>query len=162
MQRAIWLLLVFVLRIAHAASAAEPDPVEGLKVFAACVDCHSLSPGENIVGPTLAGLWRRKAGGLESFTGYSSALKSSGILWDDRTLDAWLADPQTVAPGSHAGVAGVSDPPARADLIAFLREVTAPRDLPPLPAMESREHHHAPGASGMEGMGGMEASEPSP
>jgi hypothetical protein len=44
--------------------------------------------------PSLAELWNRKAAGLSSFSRYSPALKSSGIIWDDKTLDEWLKDPQ--------------------------------------------------------------------
>jgi cytochrome c len=51
-----------------------------------------------MTGPSLANLWGRKAGGLSSFDRYSDALKSSGIIWDDRALDGWLTDPQRMVP----------------------------------------------------------------
>lgn len=51
-----------------------------------------------MTGPSLSGVWNRKAGSLASFPRYSSALKSSGIVWNDKTLDAWIKDPQHLIP----------------------------------------------------------------
>jgi cytochrome c len=79
-----------------------------------------------MTGPSLAGLWHRKAGSLASFTRYSPALKASGISWDDATLDAWLADPQRLVPGNTMPFAGIEDAGQRHDLIAFLKDVTQP------------------------------------
>ena len=69
------------------ALAEQGDAARGQRDFRACAPCHSLEPGRNMTGPTLADLWRRKAGSLPSFDRYSDALKSSGIIWDDRALD---------------------------------------------------------------------------
>lgn len=41
-------------------------------------------------------LWGRKAGSLPSFERYSEALRSSGIVWDERSLDGWLTDDRMV------------------------------------------------------------------
>jgi cytochrome c len=108
----------------HAALAAEGDPGRGQRVFGACAACHSLEPDRNMTGPSLAGLWNRKAGSLASFPRYSPALKSSNHVWDDKTLDAWLADPQHVAPGNTMTFQGIKDPQQRADLLAFLKSAT--------------------------------------
>lgn len=35
----------------------------------------------------LIDLWGRRAGSLPSFERYSEALRSSGIVWDERSLD---------------------------------------------------------------------------
>lgn len=86
--------------------------------------CHFLQPGQNMTGPSLAGLWNRKAGSVASFTRYSAALKSSNIVWNDATLDAWLTDPQHVVPGNDMTFAGIKDARQRADVLAFLREAT--------------------------------------
>src|SRR5438034_4511675 len=76
------------------AAALDGDPARGQRVFNACAACHSLEPNRNMSGPSLAELWNRKAGALASFPRYSPELKSSGVVWDDRTLDAWINDPQ--------------------------------------------------------------------
>ncbi len=105
---------------------AEGDPSRGQRDFRACAPCHSLQTDRNMTGPSLAGLWGRKAGSLPSFERYSDALKSSGIIWDDRTLDGWLADPQAMVPGNDMPFEGIKDSHARADLLAFLKEAAKP------------------------------------
>jgi len=82
------------------AMAAPTNPAQGERMFGACAACHSLEPDRNMTGPSLAELWNRKAGTLASFHRYSQALKSSGIVWNDKTLDEWLADPQHLVPGN--------------------------------------------------------------
>jgi cytochrome c2 len=78
--------------------AQSGDVSRGQRNFRVCAPCHSLEPDRNMTGPSLANLWERKSGGLSSFERYSDALKSSGIIWDDRTLDGWLTDPQRMVP----------------------------------------------------------------
>ena len=63
---------------------------QGQRAFGACAACHSLQPDQNMTGPSLAGLWNRKAGSMASFSRYSSALKSANIVWNDKTLDDWI------------------------------------------------------------------------
>jgi cytochrome c len=77
-----------------------------------------------MTGPSLADLWNRKAGTLQSFSRYSPALKSADIVWNDKTLDEWINDPQHVVPGNHMTFDGIKDARQRADLLAFLKEAT--------------------------------------
>ena len=107
--------------LAAAPALAAGDSARGARAFGACAACHSLEPGRHQTGPSLAGVWGRKAGALESFPRYSAALKRSGIVWNERTLDAWLANPQKNVPGNYMLFRGISDERARADLAAFLR-----------------------------------------
>ena len=88
-----------LLALAAQASAAEGNPARGQRVFGACAACHSLQPDQNMTGPSLADVWNRKAGSLASFSRYSPALKSANIVWNDKTLDEWINDPQHVVPG---------------------------------------------------------------
>jgi len=104
---------------------AAGDAEAGARVFANCAACHSLVPGRQMTGPSLAELWGRKAGGLADFPRYSPALKSSGLVWGDTTLDEWLADPRKTVPGNRMTFAGIKESKARADLIAFLAGATA-------------------------------------
>src|SRR4051794_39972390 len=97
-----------------AASAAEPgDPGRGRQVFRACAACHALAPDRNMTGPSLAGLWGRKAGSLPSFTRCSPALKGADVAWTDQTLDPWLADPAHFIPGNRMTFPGIKDARAR-------------------------------------------------
>lgn len=110
--------------IASQSFAAEGNLARGQRVFGACAACHSLQPDQNMTGPSLADVWNRKAGGLESFSRYSLALKSANIVWNDKTLDEWINDPQHVIPGNQMTFAGIKDARQRADLLAFLKEAT--------------------------------------
>jgi cytochrome c len=107
--------------------AAEGNSTRGQRVFNACAACHSLQPDQNMTGPSLAGLWNRKAGSVASFSRYSPALKSANIVWSDKTLDDWITDPQHLVPGNQMTFPGVKDARQRADLLAFLKEATQPR-----------------------------------
>ncbi|HLZ05195.1 MAG TPA: cytochrome c family protein [Bradyrhizobium sp.] len=113
-----------IVVLASPALAENGNPMRGQKDFQACAPCHSLEPDRNMTGPSLGNIWGRKAGSLQSFERYSDALRSSGIIWDDRSLDAWLADPQQMVPGNEMPFQGIKDAGVRADLLAFLKEAT--------------------------------------
>jgi cytochrome c len=123
MPRYALLQLLAVAGVIGAARAQPPssDVQEGAQLFRACAACHSLTPDRNMTGPSLAGLWGRKAGSLKSFERYSPALQASHIVWDAKTLDAWLKAPSRFIPGNSMTFAGVADARKRAELIAFLR-----------------------------------------
>src|SRR5213593_3085130 len=118
-------IVATVLAVGASASLALAqggDPARGERAFGTCAACHSLEPNRNMTGPSLAEVWNRKAGGLPSFSRYSAALKSSGVTWDDKTLDNWLEDPQHFIPGNTMTFPGLKDARQRADLLAFLME----------------------------------------
>jgi nitrite reductase (NO-forming) len=81
--------------------------------------CHSLEPGKNILGPSLAGIVGRKAGAEPSYS-YSAAMKQENIVWDANTLDRYLADPQKMIPGNKMPFPGLKTEQDRADVIAYL------------------------------------------
>jgi cytochrome c len=120
------------------------DASRGQQDFRACAPCHSLEPDRNMTGPSLANLWGRKAGSLPSFDRYSDALKSSGIIWDDRALDGWLTGPERMVPENDMPFEGIKDGRVRADVLAFLKEATKP-GAPQQTAQQG----------GMKGPGGM-------
>jgi cytochrome c len=123
------------LLIAAVPSWSQTDgETRGERLFRVCAACHSLEPNRNMTGPSLSEIWNRKAGSLQSFERYSSALKSSGIIWDDTTLDAWTADPQHFIPGNTMTFPGIRDAGQRSDLLAFLKEATQPGRSPPATA----------------------------
>src|SRR6266567_8200097 len=126
------------------ALAQNGDASRGQQDFRACAPCHSLEPDRNMTGPSLANLWGRKAGGLPSFERYSEALKASGIIWDDRSLDGWLTDPDRMVPDNEMPFNGIKDTRVRADLLAFLKDAT-----------KSGAPQQTAQQGGMKGMGGM-------
>ena len=104
------------------AARAEGDAARGEKRFEECASCHMIESGANDVGPTLLGVFGRKAGEVPDFR-YSPALKRSGITWTPQTLDTFIADPQKEVPGNRMPYAGMPDAQDREDLIAYLQKV---------------------------------------
>ena len=113
-----------LLLVALSVSAAG-DPEKGAKAYRVCAGCHSLEPGRQSAGPSLARIFGRKAGTVDGFTRYSKALKESGVVWNEKTLDAWIEKPDALIPGNFMPFPGIPDPEARADLVAFLKSVGA-------------------------------------
>jgi len=114
--------LALTAALAGSASAAG-DPVKGKADFARCTGCHVLT-GPAFAGPALAGVYGRRAGSAPGYD-YSKALASSGLTWNDETLDAFLDAPSKVVPGA-AMFASVPDAQDRADLIAYLKTLGPP------------------------------------
>lgn len=106
-------------------AVAAADAARGAKVFGACAACHALEPGRHLSGPSLAKIYGREAGTVEGFMRYSKALKNSDIVWNDKTLDAWLKDPQALVPDNLMAFPGIRDANARTDLVAFLKQAGA-------------------------------------
>jgi cytochrome c len=102
---------------------ADGDAARGEAKFQDCAACHKLEAGANNVGPSLHGVFTRKAGELAGFR-YSPAIKRSGITWTPETLDKFVTDPQAVVPGNRMPYAGMASASDRADLIAYLQNAT--------------------------------------
>jgi len=95
------------------------DPIEGKQVFEKrCTGCHSLEHDRE--GPRLQGVFGRRSGEVPGFP-YSDALKKAHVLWDEKSLDQWLTDPDTLVPGNNMGF-HVAKPDERRDLIRFLQQ----------------------------------------
>jgi cytochrome c2 len=123
-RRAKWLIAILPTLLIGAAYAQEKgDAARGEQRFKECAACHSVEPGVNNVGPSLAGLFGRKAGSAPDFR-YSPAMRKSGITWTPQELDAFIADPQQRVPANRMPYAGLTDAAARADLIAYLGKAT--------------------------------------
>jgi cytochrome c len=98
---------------------ADGDAARGEIRFQDCAACHKLDAGANNVGPSLHGIFARKAGELADFR-YSPAMKRSGIVWTPETLDQFITDPQAMVPANRMPFAGIANAGDRADLIAYL------------------------------------------
>ncbi|HEY8127845.1 MAG TPA: cytochrome C, partial [Hyphomicrobium sp.] len=90
-----------------------------------CRECHEFDRGDNRLGPTLYGVVGRKAGTVPGFA-YSASLKSSGITWDEKMLDQFIANPDALIPGNNMGAifSGLEDAGERAKIIDFLKQDT--------------------------------------
>lgn len=124
------------------AAPAGPEPIEALLASAdvargeqiakrQCGACHTFTDGgRNGVGPNLYNIVGSPHGHIDGFS-YSNALKGKEGPWNYDELNHWLFKPNTYAPGTRMAYAGLSNTQQRADLIAFLRSLSAdPKPLP--------------------------------
>jgi cytochrome c len=87
----------------------------------ACRTCHTMKEGDNRLGPNLHGLIGRKSGSVPGYA-YSESMKNAGIIWDDTTLNRFIADPEAVVRGNKMKpYGGVASPEERATIIAHLK-----------------------------------------
>ena len=120
--------LALALTLAAGACLAQDAPPQGdagrgkALYGARCGSCHVLN-GPSFAGPSLIGVYGRKAGTSADFKA-NPGLAGTGITWDDPSLDAFLAAPSKVAPGTAMFVS-VPSAQERADLIAFLKTLQA-------------------------------------
>ena len=116
----VLLALVVTTALAHIAGA---DPQRGERVFQRCYACHSVVAGEDkLPGPNLRGVIGRRAGTLPSFR-FSLAMTQAGargLVWTRGRLDAFLADPLALVPGTEMAMPGLPDANDRRDVIDFL------------------------------------------
>lgn len=112
----LWLMILATAAPSVAlGQAASPD---GAAVFRQrCAGCHRLTPAAG-VGPSLAGVVGRQAGTRPGYV-YSAALKASGLIWRDATLDAYLAAPARAVPGTKM-MLGLPDAAQRRAVIRYL------------------------------------------
>jgi cytochrome c len=104
--------------------AVAQDAEEGEKVFKKCQACHVIKDEQNRVGPHLVGIVGRKAGSVEGFK-YSESMVAKGqegLVWDETTIDAYLADPKGYIPKNKMAFAGLKKPEERAAVIAYLKQ----------------------------------------
>lgn len=93
------------------------EPAKGEEVFNKCKICHVLDEPTNRMGPYLVGIIGRQAGTAEGFK-YSDAMKESGVVWNDETLAAYLADPRAYIPGNRMFFPGLKQEEEIRDLLA--------------------------------------------
>jgi len=87
-----------------------------------CRTCHSAKEGDNRLGPSLSGIVGAKAGTQQGYPNYSQAMKTSGVTWDEGTLDKFIANPESVVPNNNMKpFGGVPDPAVRKKIIEALR-----------------------------------------
>ena len=99
--------------------------LRGRRVAAPCWVCHDLAGTVKKVGPSLLGLYGRNSGLAPGYRG-SPEMISASIVWDDRSLGAFLMSPAGFVPGNRMVSPGIQDPVALADLLFYLQHVTRP------------------------------------
>jgi cytochrome c len=118
-------VFVALLAVAGAGEVRAQDAAAGEKVFGVCKACHQVGEtAKNAVGPSLNGLFGRKAGTVPGYN-YTAANKESGITWDEATFREYIKDPKAKIPGTKMIYAGLKDEQRTNDLIAYLKQFDA-------------------------------------
>ena len=88
--------------------------------YSQCAACHAVVKGApHGLGPNLWGIAGTKAGAIADYE-FSPALKASGLVWDEATLDKWLENPRALVPGTKMSFAGMPDAAKRKELVTWL------------------------------------------
>jgi cytochrome c len=103
------------------AAHAQGDSGKGHAIFhEKCSVCHLAgASGPKLLGAPLFGVVGRGAGTVPGYA-YSPAMKASGLVWTNETLEHYLADPAKVVPGTHMTFAGLKNDAAIDDVVAYL------------------------------------------
>ena len=107
-------------------SANAADLKKGKKVFNKCKACHTLVENKHRIGPSLHGIYGRKAGMATKYR-FSRAMKKAGndgLVWDDKSLAKYLTKPRSFIKGTKMAFAGIKKPKDMANLLAFLKEAS--------------------------------------
>ncbi len=123
MKKAVLIALAMTFCTSLAQAQAVGDAAKGEQIYKKCLVCHVIADKANKVGPSLLGIVDQKAGAAEGFK-YSEAFKTyaaTGVVWVDKTLDAWLTNPKAVVKGTKMVFVGMKNEQERADVIAYLK-----------------------------------------
>jgi cytochrome c len=93
-----------------------------------CRTCHSIKEGDNRLGPSLANVFGKKAGTASGYPNYSQGLTSSGVVWDESTLDKFIESPDSVVPNNNMKpYTGLTDAAVRKQIVAYLKSKSKPK-----------------------------------
>jgi len=117
----------------------KPDDPGQMAYNNACRTCHTIREGDNRLAPNLYGILGRKAGTTPGYYGYSSSMQNVNIVWDEKNLDEFMANPEAVVPGNNMKpYAGLASADARAKIVDFLKACGLCGPSCPAPRMCSR------------------------
>ena len=113
-----------VASVASGVESTPSDAGQGKVAFNACKACHSVVAGEHKIGPSLHGLFGRRAGSMPDFLRYSEAMQEADIVWTEETVRAYLKAPSTYIAGTSMPFTGIKSDAQLDDLIRFLKQHT--------------------------------------
>jgi cytochrome c len=83
-----------------------------------CAACHA-NDHSNRAGPGLADVIGRTAGNVSALH-FSHTIRRSKIVWDEETIEVYIAEPQKVVPENIMPYAIMTNDQDRGHLIAYL------------------------------------------
>jgi len=119
MKSMAWMALAL---FAATPALAQSDTAKGKALYETrCGICHSLT--ENRIGPSHKDVFGRKAGTAPGFN-YSAGFAKASFVWDEKTLDAWISNPEGMIANQKMGFY-VMEADVRAAIIAYLKSVAS-------------------------------------
>jgi len=111
----------FVAGLVHGTTTAKAD--DGKTAFNNhCRTCHSVKQGDHRLGPSLYGVYGAEAGSIPVYRNSAQGLSGSAIIWDEPTLDRFIANPdQVIANNSMKPYTGITDATVRKQIIDYLK-----------------------------------------
>lgn len=111
------------------------DIAAGKRFFSKCVACHVVAPNVHKVGPSLSGLFGRRAATAAGYKRYSKSLMTAGargLVWNEdmflqylhnpnQFLRDYLGDPKARSSMTFPGIRKQND---RENILAYLLEAT--------------------------------------
>lgn len=105
---------------------------QGKRIVRNCTPCHDFTSTRRLtrVGPPLWEVVGRLVASVPEYK-FSRALLQlgqQGGVWDEPSLEQYLADPKGFAPGNKMAFAGLHDVAERKALIEYLKTLTSPKE----------------------------------
>ena len=85
-----------------------------------CSGCHGLDTLK--VGPPLRAAFGRRAASDPKFP-YSEGLKKASLVWDETTLNRWLADPEALVPDNDMSFR-LDQADERSAIVSYLKQLS--------------------------------------
>jgi cytochrome c len=114
-----WLLAAGACALVVGTSLAA-NPSRGELLFQTCSACHPIT-GDG-PGPDLHGIYGRKSASIAGYE-YSEAMRKAQLVWDAKTLSAFIAKPQEFVQGTKMTFPGYDQPADIAAVVAWLKQM---------------------------------------
>lgn len=124
-MRTLFLSTAVLMPFASTGHAQEGDAAAGEKLFKRCSVCHTAGADESRRGPSLKGVFGRKAATAPDYP-YSEPMReagAAGLVWDEETLASFIKKSQALVKGTWMAFPGFGKEQDIRDVIAYLRQL---------------------------------------
>jgi len=120
-EKTVALAVAVVMALVSGSAFAGGDPAKGAEVYKKkCLSCHPTTAGTHKMGPSLVNMFGSKAGTVPGFHKYKG-LKGSKVVWDETSMDQWLANPKKFLGKKTSMVYKLKNAKKRADVIEYMK-----------------------------------------